>query len=321
VLVWILAAAGVGEAPWHPPLAVAQAITPAFEGIDWARLRNPILYDPDRCLKDPSVVYHDGWFYVFSNRNYRTRDLQTYELLKATGSQPDVTWNGTQWIMAHNGGPLEGWAPGTSTPRLRTAATLPTWSLPQQLLPGLSEARNLDPALAWEGAYVYIAFKREQTLYLTRVAQGALGTTAWEPLQQGSLGGAWGEQFQMLKLDGRWHMLATGRRTSLLEMLCLAWYPYTCNHHPFLYTKTYSGAALAAWTRWGNRRELRVPQEEWNSAMHANGAFLADWRPHDGYFYLFYAGAADHESFNRRGHCKIGVARSRDLLSWVVPGP
>ena len=60
--------------------------------------------------------------------------------------------------------------------------------------------------------------------------------------------------------------------------------------------------------------------EDWNRVMHANSAYLCDWREHDGHFYLFYAGANDDVSFERRGHGKIGVVRSRDLIDWRLPG-
>lgn len=289
--------------------------------LDWTSLRNPILQDPARCLKDPSVVYHEGWFYVYSNRNHRTQDFRTFTPLQGTGSQPDVTHNGAQWIMAHNGAPPASWhEPESAAPKLRRSNDLVRWTPAQELLPGLGEARNIDPAIAWDGPYAYVALKRKQKLYVTRMPREALGTTAWESLQQGQLDGAWGEQFQLLTLHGQWHLLATGRRANLFQMLCLAWYPYTCNHHPFLYTKQYPGTRLVDWTQWTQRRELRIPQERWNKAMHANGAYLVDWRPHDGYYYLFYAGSADHTRFNNRGHCKLGMARSKDLYTWAVPG-
>lgn len=54
--------------------------------------------------------------------------------------------------------------------------------------------------------------------------------------------------------------------------------------------------------------------------MCANSAYLCDWRKYDGHFYLFYAGAMDDRSFERRGHGMIGVVRSRDLLQWRLPG-
>lgn len=287
----------------------------------WDTLRNPILEAPSRCLKDPSVVYHDGWVYLYvGGQNSRTQDFRTFLPIQGTNSQPDVTHDGTRWVLVSNGGHGPGWGPEAASPLLRTSSRLIAWTAPRPLLPGLTEARNIDPALAWEGDYAYIAFKRNQALYLTRVRRKALGTAAWEPLRKGDLDGAWGEQFQLIQLDGTWHMLATGRRANVFQMLCLAWYPYTCNHHPFLYTRKDAGPGLAAWTRWTGRRELRVPQERWNKAMHANGAYLADWRAHDGHYYLFYAGSADHTSNAYRGHCKIGMARSRDLHTWTVPG-
>lgn len=287
----------------------------------WETLRNPILESPVRCLKDPSVVYHDGWFYFYvGGQNSRTQDFRTFLPMQSTNSQADVTHDGMRWVLVSNGGHGPGWGPEAASPLLRISRNLTIWTKPVPLLPGLTEARNIDPAIAWEGDYAYIAIKRKQKLHMTRVTREALGTIAWEPLQQGALDGAWGEQFQMLQLDSAWHMLATGRRANVFQMMCLAWYPYTCNHHPFLYTRKDTGSDLAAWTRWTGRRELRIPQERWNKAMHANGAYLADWRQYDGYYYLFYAGSADHTSFNNRGHCKIGMARSRDLYTWVVPG-
>lgn len=35
---------------------------------------------------------------------------------------------------------------------------------------------------------------------------------------------------------------------------------------------------------------------------------------------LFYAGSDDSESFGRRGHGKIRVSRSRDLVTWRAAG-
>lgn len=51
----------------------------------------------------------------------------------------------------------------------------------------------------------------------------------------------------------------------------------------------------------------------------ANAAFLCDARPVDGYYYLFYSGSTETLLFNGRGHAKVGVARSVDLVDWEVP--
>ena len=317
------AAEFAGERPVAGEAAATQALRldePRDVLLDWAALRNPILESASRLYKDPAVVYHDGWFYVFTHENHRSRDLRTFEPLPTTGSQPDVTWSGSGWIMAQNGGPQPGWKEGSAAPRLRRSLDLLTWSAAGPLLPGIPEERNIDPAIAWEGGFAYIAFKREQTLHVTRVAEADLGTDRYEPIQRGSAGGLFAEQFQLIKLDGVWHMVATSYRYNLLDMIQLGLHPYTGNHHPFLYTKRDAGADLSAWTTWEGRRELLIPRERWNRAMHANGGHLVDRRAVDGYYYLFYAGSEDHDSFDRRGHDKIGVARSRDLVRWVVPG-
>ena len=48
----------------HKTINRAEAFVPT---IDWEKaFRNPILWEPNRLLKDPSVVYHDGWFYIFT---------------------------------------------------------------------------------------------------------------------------------------------------------------------------------------------------------------------------------------------------------------
>lgn len=35
---------------------------------------------------------------------------------------------------------------------------------------------------------------------------------------------------------------------------------------------------------------------------------------------MWYSGSLDADSFQRRGHDKIGIARSRDLLHWRIAG-
>ena len=39
----------------------------------------------------------------------------------------------------------------------------------------------------------------------------------------------------------------------------------------------------------------------------------------DGFFYLLYAGTDEVSSYEGRGHVKLGLARSRDLVTWEVP--
>jgi hypothetical protein len=189
------------------------------------------------------------------------------------------------------------------------------WADKQELLPTIQRfARHIDGAFAVDGGYVYLGYKRWQTFYITRSPR-----PVWEgqflPPVQASAGGEWAENFQFLNIDGQWRMLATARDPQQSDGG-----GYTASHEPFLYTMEGRGEILADWARWHNKRQLIVPSEEWNSVMHANSGYLCDWRAGDGYFYLFYAGAADSTSFEGRGHGKIGMARSTDLETWHVPG-
>ena len=77
----------------------------------------------------------------------------------------------------------------------------------------------------------------------------------------------------------------------------------------------------AAWQRWTQVRELAIPAQPWNdgellSHERANAAFLIDDRQTDGAFYLLYAGSTEVTSFEGRGHARLGIARSRDLIEW-----
>ncbi len=308
--------------------------------IDWAGLKNPVLAEPDRMLKDQAVVYNDGWFYIFCSSRfesddpdqdkkthwiYKTRDFRTYErfydddldvrkdsgLERGMGS-PDVTrWDGT-WYMVWQSGP-----DGTRRRNLfySTSLDLEDWTPSIQLNPALKlNARRIDGALAYESGFYYIGYKSRQRFRVAR-SEGPELDGNWLPSKSASAGGGWAENYQFIKIDGQWFMIATARDPE--KPIDTG---YTASHESFIYMMDGDGSVYRHWTRWVDKRQLKVPCEDWNRAMHANSAYLCDWRNHDGYFYLFYAGSNDHTSFDRRGHGKIGVIRSRDLENWNVPG-
>jgi hypothetical protein len=81
-----------------------------------------------------------------------------------------------------------------------------------------------------------------------------------------------------------------------------------------------------SWLHWKKVRAFKIPEEAWNEGRTpgfthetANSAYLCDARKLDGYWYLVYAGSTELESFDGRGHAKIGIARSKDLKEWEVP--
>lgn len=114
--------------------------------------------------------------------------------------------------------------------------------------------------------------------------------------------------------EGRWRMIATAR-----DPRRPIDFGYMESHEPFVYELRGEGTTLEEWTEWVGKRQLQVPREEWNSLMHANSAYLCNWREHDGHFYLFYAGT-NQPTEEGRGHGRIGVVRSRDLVEWKLPG-
>lgn len=311
--------------------------------IDWARLRNPVLGFDDRALKDVAVAYHPGRkeFYVYSSTRfelddanntaavrsfYRTSDWRRFEPfgdpdVNGAGygpGSPDVSRIGIVWQMVFQ---VESPAGGSARTLAGSVSTnLVDWSPPEPVAAEVMDPslRNIDGAVAEHGGYLYLGWKRVQEFFVTR--RPLLGA-GWEPPIEASAAGAWAENFQFIEIDGAWRMVATGYDPLLFR--CTGhptWITYTCNHEPFIYRMDGSGDDLQDWTRWVDKTHLQIPFEDWNPAMHANSAFLADWREHDGYFYLFYAGSLEGDRFELRGHGKIGVARSRDLVEWRVAG-
>ncbi len=322
--------------------------------VDWSALRNPILALPDRSLKDQAVAYRDGEFFLFASTRFergtaaaaialpsffRSRDLRRFEPLcdpdlcapGAAIDSPDLSAAGDLWHLVFQAPPPR--RPGRGPPPadarilyVSTSRDLVDWSAASELAPEAldSSLRNLDGALAWHRERAVLGWKRVQSFAIAhavgpdvtlgfRAAQLADDELRFGP---SSLSHSWAENFQFLNVEGSWFLVATARSPGLP----FTRHVYTGSHEPYLFQMGGSGDAGADWTRWRCKQQLEIPRESWNRAMHANSATLADWRSHDGHFYLFYAGSADHTSFGGRGHAAIGVARSRDLLHWSVPG-
>ncbi len=313
--------------------------------IDWAALRNPILGFDDRRLKDQAVAYQDGRFYLFSSTGFadddpdattkeqsffRTNDFLAFEPFRDDGlnppgsgiGSPDLTEIDGVWRMVFQ-------LPDPELPDNRrlflTASTdLTDWSAPVELVPDvLPDQSIIDGALIKRGDFFFLGFKwrQPQLFYVTRSETPALdqrwlpAERALAPIDDFFFGFA--ENFQFVEIDGRLRMIATARDPEGVRCPNL----FTCSHEPFIYdVASGDGSAVGDWRLWDHKTQLRIPYESWNPVMHANTGFLNDWREHDGFFYLSYSGSLDSESFEGRGHDKIGLARSRDLVHWRVAG-
>ena len=315
--------------------------------IPWEELSNPVLADPEIPLKDPCVVYHRGVFHMFtSGASYRTRDFQTYEGPFTGYGSPDVTRTADgRFLLVYqtrdtaNPGPdprVDPDSPQNEFRRLsyRVSEDLETWSEERELYPSLQPDRHIDGSLAYdEGCHCYyLGFKSGVTIQQFRVARsagpeidgdwiGPLKAYAGEgclldklvPLIGDTIT-RWAENYQFLRIDGRWRMIATAR-----DPRRPIDFGYMGSHEPFVYELRGQGGTLEEWTDWVGKRQLQVPQQDWNSLMHANSAYLCDWRDQDGHFYLFYAGT-NQPTDDGRGHGRIGVVRSHDLVDWKLPG-
>jgi hypothetical protein len=322
---------------------------PTTHFVDWTAIRNPVLGLEDRAIKDQALVEHDGAFFVFASQRFeasdpnppapvvfRTADFRAWEHLPWPWSEtaegpisagsPDVVRIDGVWHATFQAEP-----PATVDPDAReifhaTSLDLLAWSPVVSLTRGLVANPIIDGALARAGDGFLLVFKDrvEQRTYVTRTPGAALDGTWLPPLR--AVAGSddpvtgFAENYQLVAIDGRQHAIATARDPEPVRCGHPIYDVYTCSHEPYLYDVPAAGPSLEGWTAWTRRRQLRVPYEAWNRFMHANTGFLSDWRSYDGFFYLSYAGSDDGDSFDLRGHGRVGLARSRDLVHWRVPG-
>jgi hypothetical protein len=302
--------------------------------LDWDALRNPI-YAPAHMVKDIAVVVDDGVWYLYGSEKWEpnetddrhavaSRDLVDWTAVGATQDEvfdsPDVTrGRDGRWVITHQRAFGNGDAATHRIVASTATSIVGPWSAPRQVatdvFPG---ARLIDGAIAHTDTGLYLVAKRgdrtqvPQFAEMLRSPSGSLDGP-WVHLGTADVG--WTENFQFLQIDGTWHMLVTTIPV----------------HVPVLYALAGDPEVPSSWLHWRMVRELNVPEEAWNSAgepeaspgfthERANSAYLVDARTTDGHFYLFYAGSTELTTHDGRGLAHIGVARSRDLITWSVPG-
>lgn len=315
---------GVGDPSWED---VERICGDGSLSLDWENLLNPVLGFESHRLKDQSVAFHDGYFYLFAGYSYRSPDLVVWEEIPSVPAG-DLCFAGDRWIVTHQVGyPDE--PPDSDFRKIvwRQSFDLMGWSESEDMIQ-LDKDRNIDPAIAFlDEANVALVYKRGVVIQESQVVYGTFDGTGFA---FGSSGKAypgegcvldkeipiigdtitrWAENAQIIKIDGTWRIIATARHPDRPIDT-----GYVGSHEPFVYE--IEGNDFSQWIR---KRHLIIPEESWNPLMHANTAFLLDLRQYDGWFYVFYSGA-DRLDPDSRGHGKIGVARSRDLVDWYVPG-
>ena len=185
----------------------------------------------------------------------------------------------------------------------RTTADFVHFSAPHPLLqPHLDRPsdRLIDPALAWTPAGLMLGYKTggrdsPQAFEIARSKTGSLDGP-WQLVGKPGIRvfGDTIENYQFIRIDGRWKLLATSNQLD----------------RPFLFDLLGDARNASGWLKWSAGRELTVPQEAWNTGTgitgatyeHANCAFLVDRRSLDGHYYLLYEDAPEKVGFGGEGH-------------------
>jgi len=287
--------------------------------IPWKSLRNPVVSLNNWILKDACMMHREEWFYlyfsaIFEDRGderfhvtaVKTRDFQTFSepLFLWSGPEaggrgfasPDLQLiDGTYYLTYCTYGETKnGLAPPVKNQLYyATSVDGETWDAHRPLVANLNrDIRAIDPTMTRVGNTWYVVWKQDQTPKIA--CSDAPDSTHWRML--GSPDAGYFENAQIISLEGRRHLLFSDN----MHSPCLA--PLSDD-----------------WLGWADRRRLDIPGEAWNTDVCANAAFIADWREHDGYFYAIYCGRTRGD-WHSDGDYRLGLARSRNLLTWRLPG-
>jgi hypothetical protein len=303
--------------------------------IDWQSLKNPVLSYPNWSVKDAAMAYRKGTFYVFFSAFYpdrgqvrchvveiNTLDFKHYSepIFDFDGEKdgwlgmcsPDVQQLYGKYVMTFNSW---GHKPGKPDQLFFIASDdLVHWSHPRTLALNLTEAGDqhvIDAALAQADGGYYLAYK-EQTPGTPKRPRMAFSRSLDGPftyvqdglpdllMENGKDNGLLHENYEFISIDRNWYMLTT-------DYLPQA--PYLYRQEPDSH-----------WLRWTHGYTFAIPRETFNADKVADASALYDWRKFDGYYYLIYAGRTEDQSYLGRGWNQIGLARSKDLIHWSVPG-
>ncbi|RXZ82012.1 hypothetical protein EBB07_11795 [Paenibacillaceae bacterium] len=311
--------------------------------LSFGQLSNPVLAYSNWSIKDCACVYHEPAesFYLFFSAFYEddgmvrshvvevaTKDFLTFSepILHLDGK--DEGWTGmcSPEIVKAEGVyylTFNSWGDQAGRPNqlfYKTSTDLIHWSEGfQPLAANLTQGnRAIDSSLIYENGLFYLFWKERTAEDRTRLASSAAlsGDFAYIGdgypqflMQDGKDNGLIHENFCFLKVDGQWRMITTDYKKDSFAF-----------HNSYLYTLKTAGENPLDFLTWESGYQLDVQQESFNADHRANAAALYDWRKYDGHFYLLYAGNTENESFATRGHNRLGLSRSKDLLQWSPAG-
>ncbi len=312
-------------------LSPALPVRPHF--LPWNKLRNPVLSYPHWSIKDSAMAWHRGRFYLFFSAFYRdrgqvrshvvevsTRDFLHFSrpLLDISGRRQGFDGMCSPDVRHARGGRYElsfnSWGDARHHPNqlfYMTSRDLVHWSPRHPLAPQLTRGRRaIDSALAFTGHHYYLIWKQSWHHMRPRLASARHLRGPWRwvgnglprlTMANGRSDGLTHENFTFSRIGGRWRLLASDYGHGV--------------RHQVLYTQSHPGN----WLAWGAGYDLKLARQGFNHRANDAGA-IYNWRWHDGYIYVIYAGRNDIRSFRHRGWNRLALSRSRDLHTWHPAG-
>ncbi len=308
--------------------------------IDFEQLRNPVLQYTDWSIKDCACAYRgeSHAFYLFFSAFYEdegmirshvveveTKDFRTFSepILHMDGRDqgwagmcsPDLLKVGDTYYLTFNS-----WGDVPGRPNqlfVKTSMDLIHWSAGYTPLAAnlTSGNRAIDASLIHDNGEFILFWKERTDADRTRLAYASSLTDDFAfvgngypslVMDDGKDNGLIHENFCFFKADDGWKVVTTDYRKNSFE-----------HHNSYIYSLLGDGDRRTDFLAWGEGYKLEIERQRFNSDHRANAAAIYDWRHYDGYFYLIYAGNTENETFAARGHNRLGISRSKDLLNWI----
>ena len=318
--------------------------------IDWENLENPVLEYENWSIKDYAAAYRDGTFYVFYSAFYEDRGKTRSHVVEVTTKD----WKTFSEPILHVDGREDGWT-GMCSPNLTEAhgkyyltfnswgkkhpnegtndlfymesEDLVNWSPYKRIAAEYTKDKTcIDVCILYENGKFYLFWKDDYLMgddFRFKKTRLAVADNIDGPYELVGTGypsllmdytrenGQHHENYCVFKSDGVWHMLTSDYGGPMRRGVWL----YQLLGHP---------AADYSYLTWGNGYAFNLKRGDWNPDDKANASAIYDWREHDGYFYLLFAGSKDEDAsgyeYAGRGWNRLGLARSRDLVHWVMAG-
>ncbi len=311
----VLDSGGVTRAPYPLANVCIEYAAIAAKLVPWDTLRGPLVDRPGESLSDVSVRFTVGQWHLFASRltvatgrrdvvhlvsvdTTRWSLAEAIDLPTAAGlATPDLTRDDDgRFLLTASEVAADGATPTTWAWR---SDDLSTWDAPEAFDPeqGTGLERATSAVTLGHAALGLIAMSTEDSEPWVSVSRTGEIDGLWAP----SAAGPSLVLPRFLRLGEGWSVLGSQR----------------AGRGPAISALTGDEDTARGWLSWGAPQPLSIPTQTWNLGVPATGASLCDARGIDGFAYLFFA-ASDTADFVA-GHGVIGLARSRDLLTWELP--